>query len=71
MLKPRLVAVQQPEGNADAENEQGNEQFKEILDQVRVVLEAAKSLRVATAETAVKPDATVTHWRNIIRDLPK
>ena len=71
LLKPRLVAVQQPEGNADAENELGNEQFKEILDQVRVVLEAAKSLRVATAETAVKPDATVTHWRNIIRDLPK
>jgi hypothetical protein len=28
-------------------------------------------LRVATAETAVKPEATVTHWRNIIRDIPQ
>lgn len=71
----RYVAVQQREGSVDADltldAAAENEQVKEILEQVRGVLEAAKSLRVATAETAVKPDATVTHWRNIIRDLPK
>jgi len=53
--------------DADVEDEQA----KEILAQVKVVLEAAKVLRVATAETAVKPEATVTHWRNIIRDIPQ
>jgi hypothetical protein len=71
----RYVAVQQREGSVDADltldAAAENEQVKEILEQVRGALEAAKSLRVATAETAVKPDATVTHWRNIIRDMPK
>ena len=71
----RYVAVQQREGSVDADltldADAENEQVKEILEQVRGVLEAAKSLRVATAETAVKPDATVTHWRNVIRDMPK
>ncbi len=71
----RYVAVQQREGSVDADLtlDAGAEdqQVKEILEQVRGVLEAAKSLRVATAETAVKPDATVTHWRNVIRDMPR
>jgi len=40
------------------------------LKQVAVVCEAIKSLRAAVAETSVKPDATVTHWRNVIRDMP-
>jgi hypothetical protein len=35
-----------------------------------VVFEVLKSLRVAAAETASQTDATVTHWRNVIRDLP-
>jgi hypothetical protein len=71
----RYVAVQQREGSVDADLtlDAGAEdqQVTEILEQVRGVLEAAKSLRVATAETAVKPDATVTHWRNVIRDMPR
>lgn len=71
----RYVAVQQREGSVDADltldAAAEDQQVKEILEQVRGVLEAAKSLRVATAETAVKPDATVTHWRNVIRDMPR
>jgi len=37
---------------------------------VKVVLEAMKSLRVAVAETSFRGDALVTHWRNVIRDMP-
>lgn len=71
----RYVAVQQQEGSVDADDtldaDTEDDRIKEILGQVQTVLEAAKSLRVATAETAVKPEATVTHWRNIIRDMPR
>ena len=35
-----------------------------------VVLDVLKCLRAAVAETSVTDDATVTHWRNLIRDLP-
>jgi hypothetical protein len=37
---------------------------------VAVVCEALKSLRAAVAEMSTTPDATVTHWRNVIRDMP-
>jgi hypothetical protein len=37
---------------------------------VAVVLEAAKCFRAATAETSITDEATVTHWRNVIRDMP-
>lgn len=71
----RYVAVQQRAGSVDADltldGTTDNEREKEMLAQVRSVLAAAKSLRVATAETSVKPDATVTHWRNVIRDMPQ
>ena len=71
----RYAAVQGREGSVDSDvtldADVEDEQAKEILAQVKVVLEAAKALRVATAETAVKPDATVTHWRNVIRDIPQ
>ncbi len=71
----RYAAVQGREGSVDSDltldADVEDEQAKEILAQVKVVLEAAKVLRVATAETAVKPEATVTHWRNIIRDIPQ
>ena len=30
----------------------------------------AAALRVAAAETSVQSDALVTHWQNIIRDMP-
>ena len=71
----RYAAVQGREGSVDSDltldADVEDDQAKEILTQVKVVLEAAKSLRVATAETATKPDATVTHWRNVIRDMPR
>jgi hypothetical protein len=47
-----------------------NEQAKEALQHVGVVVEAIKCLRAAVAETSIADDAVVTHWRNVIRDLP-
>ena len=70
----RYGCVQQRDGNVDPESELGpddeNEQAKDALAQAKVVFEAIKSLRVAVAETAVQSDAMVTHWRNVIRDMP-
>jgi hypothetical protein len=47
-----------------------NEQAKEVLQHAAVVIEAIKCLRAAVAETSFVDDAVVTHWRNVIRDLP-
>jgi len=70
----RYGCVQQREGNVDPESELGpddeNEQAKDALAQAKVVFEVIKSLRAAVAETAVESDAMVTHWRNVIRDMP-
>ena len=70
----RYGCVQQREGNVDPESELGpddeNDQAKDALAQAKVVFEVIKSLRVAVAETAMESDARVTHWRNVIRDMP-
>lgn len=70
----RLGCVQQREGQLDRETvltkDVENEQATDALAQVAAVCEVLKCLRVAVAEAAVKGDATVTHWRNVIRDLP-
>jgi len=70
----RYGCVQQREGSVDPDSELGpddeNEQAKDALAQARVVFEAIKTLRVAVAETAMQSDAMVTHWRNVIRDMP-
>ena len=70
----RYGCVQQREGNVDPESELGpddeNDQAKDALAQAKVVFEVIKSLRVAVAETAMESDAMVTHWRNVIRDMP-
>jgi hypothetical protein len=70
----RLGCVQQREGRIDRETvltkDVENEQATDALSQVAVVCDVLKCLRVAVAEAAVKGDATVTHWRNVIRDLP-
>lgn len=70
----RYGCVQQRDGSVGKETvltkDVENEQATDALAQVAVVCEALKSLRVAVAEAAVKGDATVTHWRNVIRDLP-
>lgn len=70
----RYANVMQREGqvdpdaplNADTETPE----VKEIREHVSVVLDAAKAFRATAAETTVNAEATVTHWRNEIRDLP-
>jgi hypothetical protein len=70
----RFGSVQQRQGGVDADTELGPDDedplVTDALSQGRVVFEVLKSLRVAAAETATQTDATVTHWRNVIRDLP-
>jgi hypothetical protein len=70
----RYGSVQQREGEVNPTAELSaadeNEQAKDVLQHVDVVLDVARCLRAAVAETAVRDDATVTHWRNVIRDLP-
>lgn len=70
----RYGCAQQRDGSVDPESELGpddeNEQAKDALAQAKVVFEVIKSLRVAVAETSMQSDAMVTHWRNVIRDMP-
>jgi hypothetical protein len=57
-----------PDEDLAADDE--TEQAKEALEVAGAVLEAAKCFRSAVAASTVKDDALVTHWRNVIRDLP-
>jgi len=70
----RCGCVQRREGFVDADEEisadDEDDQAREALAHVRVLLESLKSLRTAVAETSVRDDAVVTHWRNVIRDTP-
>ena len=70
----RYGCVQQRDGRVDADEELAAEDetpaAKEALAHVTVALEVAKCFRAATAETSITDEATVTHWRNVIRDLP-
>lgn len=70
----RYGCVQDRDGSVDPDVEltaaDETEQAKEVLEHVRVVLAAAKSLRAAAAETSFQGDALVTHWQNVIRDTP-
>ncbi|MCE9631022.1 MAG: hypothetical protein K8S94_09975 [Planctomycetia bacterium] len=70
----RYGCVQERDGSVDPDTEltaaDENEQAKEALEHAKVVLEALKSLRAAVAETSFRDDALVTHWRNVIRDMP-
>lgn len=70
----RYGCVQQRDGRVDADEELAAEdetaEAKEALAHVAVALEVAKCFRAATAETSITDEATVTHWRNVIRDLP-
>ena len=71
----RYGCVQQRDGEVDPDVELSqaaeNDQASEALEHVKVVLEAARCLKLAVAETVPRAGATVTHWRNLIRDLPK
>lgn len=70
----RYAAVLQRDGQVDSDAPLNADvetpEVKEIREHVAVVLEAAKAFRGSAAETTVNPEATVTHWRNAIRDLP-
>lgn len=70
----RVASAQQRNGFADAGTEVGPDlddgQMKDAMDAVRVVFDCLRCIRMAAAETTTRPDATVTHWRNLIRDLP-
>lgn len=70
----RFGCVQQKEGEVDPDLELSaddeNDQAKDALQHVNVVLEVLKSLRVAVAETTITDEAVVMHWRNVIRDMP-
>jgi len=57
-----------PDEDLTADDE--TEQAKEALEVAGAVLEAARCFRSAVAASTVKDDALVTHWRNVIRDLP-
>lgn len=71
----RYGCVQQRDGWVDADRELSaddeTEEASEALEHVDVALDVARCLKAAVAETATRDDATVTHWRNVIRDLPK
>lgn len=79
-VKPWLVyftrygCVQERDGFVDPRSELSaadeTEQAKEVIRHTEVIVEALKSLRVAVAETAFREGALVTHWRNVIRDMP-
>jgi hypothetical protein len=67
------AASRDGEVDPDAELSQADEdeEVTEVLEHVKVVLEAARCLKSAVVETAPRDGATVTHWQNLIRDLPK
>ncbi len=71
----RYGCVQQRDGEVDPDAELSkadeNDKATEALEHVKVALEAARCLKAAVVETAPRDGATVTHWRNLIRDLPK
>ena len=71
----RYGCVQEREAWVDADKEltadDETAEATEALEHVDVVLEAARCLKAAVAETSMRDGATVTHWRNVIRDLPK
>jgi len=70
----RYGCVQDREGEVDPRRELSADdetpEAKDALAHVAVILEALKSLRVAVAETSYREGALVTHWRNVIRDMP-
>jgi hypothetical protein len=57
-----------PDEDLAADDE--TQEAREALEVAGVVLEAAQCFRSAVAETAVTDDAMVTHWRNVIHDMP-
>jgi hypothetical protein len=71
----RYGCVQQREGWVDGDEEltadDETPEASDALEHVEVALDVARCLKAAVVETATRDEATVTHWRNVIRDLPK
>jgi len=71
----RYGSVQQRDGfvNPDRKLSADDEtaEATEALEHVDVILDAARCLKAAAADTSLRDGAAVTHWRNIIRDMPK
>jgi len=70
----RIAVLQQRNGFVDNDATIGpdgdDDRMRDILRQAGVVIDALRCIRVTVAEAATRPDATVIHWRNVIRDLP-
>ncbi len=58
------------DGNATIGPDGDDDRMRDILLHTGVVLNAMRCLRVTAGEAQTRSDATVTHWRNVIRDLP-
>jgi len=71
----RLGSVVAREGSVDADTELSADDLapeaREALDAATTVLQVARCLETAVAETRLEDDAVVTRWRNVIRDLPQ
>lgn len=70
----RIGNLQQRNGFIDGESTIGpdgdDDRIRDQLSVVNAVLDALRCLRVAVADASTRSDATVTHWRNVIRDIP-
>jgi len=70
----RVGVLQQRNGFVDGSSVAGAEldegQLGEAFTALGVVFDALRCIRLAVAETSTRSDATVTHWRNLIQDLP-
>ena len=58
------------DGNATIGPDGDDDRMRDILLHTGVVLNAMRCLRVTAGDAQTRSDATVTHWRNVIRDLP-
>jgi hypothetical protein len=58
------------DGNATIGPDGDDDRMRDILLHTGMVLDAMRCLRVTAGEASTRSDATVTHWRNVIRDLP-
>lgn len=71
----RLGSVAAREGSVDADTELSADDLapeaREALDAATTVLQVARCLEQAVAETRLEDNAAVTRWRNVIRDLPQ
>ncbi len=70
----RIGIIQQRNGFIDSTASIGpdgdDDQVREGLRHASALFDALRCIRLAVAETETRSDATVTHWRNVIRDLP-